>query len=564
MINNSNNRYLGRFSFIISHISFSVALGVALAACSDWDDHYDPAPGSAAEGITLWQQIKSNPQLSDFSQVLEQTKVYRMHKKSPVSYADLLASGQVFTVMAPVNGTFNKDSLLRLTESVRGDSAVERSFVKNHISRSLSSLKSEPSQLFMLNMKRMSMGDGKIEGVDISAPNGKASNGVLHILSEPLPYQRNIYEQLCDDPQLQEIGTRLSRFNEDYFDPDASVSNGVVDGVPIYVDSVVYEINRLIGSLGQIQAEDSNYVMVVPTADGWRKAYEEASQYFVFDEKTEKRDSLQQLYTMRALLEDAVFNMTEQQSIADSLVSVPYRNANQQYEQGKQVYHLFRSPFEPGGILYGATALPCSNGTIYTTPEWSLSPYDTYFKELYVEGESTHLIINYEKCVYNVVNVANAGYVSNNKYLRITPGGSTDNWTADFQVNNTLSGSYDIYAIVLPHNMFDDSAELRPYKFKASISCPNEKGNIQTTACVPGDDRPVSSKTEFTTWSDRVDTVLLARDFKFPTCNYGQSNMNVSIRLQCSITARQTSQYYREMWLDCIYLRPHNPKSEEQ
>ena len=36
------------------------------------------------------------------------------------------------------------------------------------------------------------------------------------------------------------------------------------------------------------------------------------------------------------------------------------------------------------------------------------------------------------------------------------------------------------------------------------------------------------------------------------------------IKIQCSITARQTAQYAREMFLDCIYLRPHNSKSEEQ
>ena len=71
-------------------------------------------------------------------------------------------------------------------------------------------------------------------------------------------------------------------------------------------------------------------------------------------------------------------------------------------------------------------------------------------------------------------------------------------------------------------------------------------------------------KTEFVSNPERVDTILLAKDFKFPACNYGQSNMNYSIKIQSSITARQTAQYAREMFLDCIYLRPHNSKSEEQ
>ena len=39
------------------------------------------------------------------------------------------------------------------------------------------------------------------------------------------------------------------------FDPDASVSTGVIDGVPIYVDSVVYERNRLLDAIGYLNAE---------------------------------------------------------------------------------------------------------------------------------------------------------------------------------------------------------------------------------------------------------------------------------------------------------------------
>ena len=38
--------------------------------------------------------------------------------------AQLLDGGQSFTVLAPVNGTFNKDSLLRLVQTAVGDSIV--------------------------------------------------------------------------------------------------------------------------------------------------------------------------------------------------------------------------------------------------------------------------------------------------------------------------------------------------------------------------------------------------------------------------------------------------------
>lgn len=538
----------------------SCGMVAGLTACSDWNDHYESAADGGAASGTLWEQMKSNPQLSDFCDVLEQTKVYRMHKKTPVSYKDILSGGQAFTVLAPVNGTFNKDSLLQLVQTVIGDSAVEKGFVKNHITRSLASLTPTSTRLLMLNQKHLWMENGKVDEVPISVANTRTSNGIFHVLEHGLQYKHNLYELFCDYPSLSVIGDNLRHFNEDVFDPDASVSNGVIDGVPIYVDSVVNERNRLLDAIGYLNAEDSTYLVVAPTKEGWNEAYYEASKYFQFDETIDKRDSLQQYYTMRALMEDAIFNMTDQKSTHDSLISVPYIHTSKTFEKGKKVYHVFNNPFEPGGIMYGSTPLQCSNGILYVTEKWPFDPTDTYFKDLYVEGEDTYLILDYKKCSYSN-RTATGDSISNNKYLRITPLKATDNWEITFQVNNTLSGSYDVYAILLPKTVYDpNETKLRPCKFKANINYVNEKGKTATFACVNESD----GKTEFKSDPLHVDTVLLARGFQFPACNYAQSNTNYSIKIQCSILTSQQAQYSRDMLLDCIYLRPRTSKSEEQ
>ena len=535
----------------------TIGMGAAVTACSDWDDHYEGTAGDRLSGATLWQQLKSNPQLSDFCDVLEQTKVYRMHKKTPVSYADMLSSGQAFTVMAPLNGTFNKDSLLSLVQTVAGDSSVEKSFVQNHLSRSLISILPDSVRLMMLNQKRLYMVNGKVDNIAVATANTHAGNGVLHILQNALVYKRNLFETFCDDPDLSVIGDNLRRFNEDLFDPIASVSNGVIEGVPVYVDSVVNERNRLLEQIGLLKDEDSTYVVVAPTTAGWNEAWDEAVSYFQYDEGIEKRDSLTQFNAMRALLEDGVFNMTDQRSPDDSLISVPYLRETLSYANGKRIYHVFKNPFAEGGILYGAKALKCSNGTLYTTEKWPFTPQDTYFKELFVEGESTYLITDYTNGVYNIRQVS-ADSISDGKYLRITPTTATANWDMTFQVNNTLSGSYDIYAVILPKSVYNQTdPDQRPCKFKASINYLDKKGKMQKYDCVTED-----GKTEFTSDPLRIDTVLIAKDFKFPVSSYGQSGLRASIKLACSITARQTASYAREMYLDCIYLRPHTSKSE--
>ena len=523
-----------------------------LTACSDWNDHYEGI-ADAAEGATLWQQMKANPQLSDFCEVLEQTKVYRMHKKTPVSYADLLNSGQTFTVMAPVNNSFDKNSLLQQVQTAVGDSAVEKSFVQNHITRQLVSSTPDAAKMLMLNLKHQTMANGMIDDIHLTAPNTKSSNGVLHVIERALPYKHNILEMLCDNTALENIGANIRRFNEDIFDPASSVSNGVVDGVPVYVDSVVYERNRLLENVGLLDAEDSTYLVVVPTAEGWNEIYNETAQYFLYDKSIEKRDSLQQYYTMHALLEDAVFNMTDQKSINDSLISVPYIYTPQSFEKGKKVYHVFQKPFEEGGILYGAEKLPCSNGWVYTTPKWSFKPTDTFFKEIRTEGESTWMITQERDCSYNARRQI-ADSISSDSYLQIIPRTGTSNWQLTFRLNNTLAGDYDICAVILPQSVAGLSSE-KPCKFKATISYVDEDNNTQTFNC---------NNTQFQSNPERVDTVVLAEAFHFPTCNFDQNEVKVTLRLECSILARETSRFSREMYLDCIYLRPRTSKSDEQ
>ena len=118
---------------LIFHYSFFMSM-MLFTSCTEWDDHFENPVSQAGSEPTLWQAIQQRQDLSNFSEVLGKTMIYKHHKKTGVSYADLLNGSQTFTVLAPVNGTFNKDSLLELLTTNRGDSMVERSFVGNHLS----------------------------------------------------------------------------------------------------------------------------------------------------------------------------------------------------------------------------------------------------------------------------------------------------------------------------------------------------------------------------------------------------------------------------------------------
>ena len=538
----------------IKHIAFALAAGcgfaVAVAGCTDWDDHYEGTTESGSQ-LTLWQQMQDNVQISDFCTLLQETKVFRMHKKTAVSYADLLNGGQSFTVIAPVNGTFDLDSLLDIIKTNQGDSVVEKSFVLNHIARSPISLKSVKQNVLMLNNKYVEMEGNLIQDINVVESNCHAVNGVLHVVEKPLPYPYNLYEALCDLPEVSSIGAFLRQYEWDEFDPNSSVTSGIIEGVPVYVDSVVIEHNRMLDNIGLLNDEDSTYWVVAPTTAGWQKAWSDVSKYFVFDSSLAKRDSLQQYFTNRALLDDAVFNMTDQKSVSDSLVSVPYLSWRRSYVSGKPIFHVFKNPFEAGGILYGAEAMKCSNGVLYKTDEWPFTPEETFFKELWTEGESEWLIIDEKSCTTDPRSEV-ADSISNNAYLRILPEKVTSSWEVTFRLLNTLSGTYDICAIVLPKSV-SGNTDKKPCKFKAVINYVDETG-------APATDN--FSGTQFITNAEKVDTVVLAEAFRFPACNYNQINDKISLTLQCQFPSRENSKYSREMYLDCIYLRPRVTSEE--
>ncbi|MDO4173005.1 MAG: hypothetical protein Q4D28_09930, partial [Prevotellaceae bacterium] len=125
----------------ISKIGMIVVAGGMLAAtsCSDFSD-YNTAVGSTDPSAdkTLWENIAANEKLSDFAEVLQR-----------VGYDKVLNASQTYTVWAPLNGSYNKDSLLALS-----DAKIEREFVNNLIAY-YAHKETDPNDttIFMLNEK---------------------------------------------------------------------------------------------------------------------------------------------------------------------------------------------------------------------------------------------------------------------------------------------------------------------------------------------------------------------------------------------------------------------------
>jgi hypothetical protein len=531
------------------YIICAVCVICGFASCSDWDDHYENLASQAGSDMTLWQTMQQNPDLSDFCEVLSQTKVFKNHKVTDVSYAALLDGAQTFTVLAPVNGSFKKDSIFKLLETAQGDSMVVRSFIGNHLSYNQVANIEKPTDFFLLNNKRATIGNNLALNVPLKASNIRAKGGILHVLEKTLPYRHNIYEILLNDERYNKIGEQLSSYDKDEFNPSLSVEGGMVDGELVYVDSVITERNIMLERIGKLADEDSSYMVVLPTNDEWQRVWDEAMSHFRYDNTVIGADSLQRYWANYSLLNDAIFSRTIQASPEDSLVTYAY---DRHYPQ----YHVFHNPFSESGILSkdNTTTQEYSNGTLYTAKKWPFTPEMTYKREIKTEGERTSKILANTLCSYNTrINTVDSISVSENEYLVITPSNMNANWTMTFNVENTLATNYDVCAIVLPPTIYNPKADLKSCRIQAEIIYVDEKGA----------EKIEKINTNLENDPTRVDTLVIKENFSFPVCNYGQTNNKIKVKLKCNILAGN-KKYSREMFLDCIYLRPRKNMNTEQ
>lgn len=524
-------------------------LFLGLNACSDtWDSHY-ATDTSIRSDRTIWENLETNANLSDFRQILDSVHVSSYNHPSMVSYAELLNSEQTFTAWAPLNGTFNKDSLLDLCQTIAGQLSVERNFVRNHIARFLFSVTNTTDvDVLLLNGKEKKLKGFSFANINISTPNIVTNNGVLHILESGIPFLSNIYESFYSNPSYSKMSAFFKSFQKDSLDEFASVSSGIVDGSTVYVDSVLIAKNSLLDELGHLTEEDSSYLLIAPTDNAWNTAYAKIAPYFNYA-YIANADSLKDYWAKHTIVNDLVYNTRLQKAPNDSMVSTKYRPLH-------PLEHVFHKPFAPGGILSQATgSTKCSNGTIYQVDQWPFSIQQAFFKPLKTEAEEESNILAYLSGTLNIRTAVGMN-LSNNEYLDLLPSGSYP--TITFQIKNTLSGKYDVCVVLAPKTVYKtpvtnaDSVEVfKPNRFSATMTYFDVLGQKKTFNCLNGTGGAYFSNNAY-----KLDTVCVAPAFKFPTCNLNQTETTVTLKLQSFVTSGQMATYSREMLIDCIYLKP--------
>lgn len=516
-------------------------------ACSEsWDKHYS-ANLEVVSGRSLWEDIQEKPELlSDFAELLERT-----------DYDKVLDADQVYTVWAPANGHFNMDSLRTMLDNGKKEQVIAE-FIQNHVARyshPVSSLTDKHVLLLSKKTERLHFAQTAASfcfgQTEILSKNMLASNGILHIIDRANPFFFNIYEYLKTDSDLDSLRTFIYSFDEAVFDPLSSVSYGVVDGKTVYVDSVINIENKLLESVGLINHEDSTYWLLAPSNKAWNEAYDSIKQYFKYDLRVAKADSLEQTNTKMMLVRDLIFNANLQKSPQDSLFSTQYKIQDKKY-------HVYHRPYDAGNIFSKTIAeLLCSNGFVFKTDKWMFCPEQNFYQEIKVEAERT-TGRDYSSSLCEIMDRAikpeDSLLISNRRYIHLLPAGTSRNPWITFEIPNTLSAAYDIYCVFVPYKTYNPTHENvdKPCKVKFSLTYNDEKGNSRTLVCRDSTDNKI-----YITDPSSLDSVLVLSNYTFPVANYGQEDNTVMLKLETSITSRETALYTREMLIDCVLLKPH-------
>ncbi len=578
---------------------FIVIANLGLFSCSD--EHFSIEP-EVENRQTIWQQMKMNGQLSEFSDIL--SKVYFSKSEETATkqtYADLLSHEQTFTIWAPQNGSFNYQTWKSLLEDGTRASAykVENELIRNCMARYAHVLNGTDSiqlTLFnsktaMLNAKTKTMG-----GKYITTPNIGASNGVIHVTEGNLDFLPNIYEYIETADDLDSLHRFFKGFEEIVFDEGQSTQGPTIDGNITWVDSISHLSNNYF--YGQylnayLNREDSLYAMILPKNQAWEKAYKDISRYFVYMNEYEQRitaiaddgsesnetknivytdaevDSIQNFYTKYFLTRGLAFNVNQQFGHKIEDFSVPGRCDSLQATSGL----VFKDPYS-AELFDHQQPIHLSNGWVYPVDNFNYRPEDTWLIEKIVEAEGRGSIETYNRCTpttrtlnmhyyYDYVdeegNSQRIDTLIDETTISMTPTSNNANTSITLRIPNTMSCKYDIYAV-----MAYNTEARRPYQFRATLNYhSNRKSvtrqNLMAIDGVNGEGRNFVTKAPHIDEKGQFhfnDSVLLAQDFDLPVCYMGMEDAYVTLEIASYIPSSQRTEFASNILLDKIVLVP--------
>ena len=443
---------------------------LAGTSCQDKEVGINVTPETPFADKTLYEVIVNDPDLKDFVEVVNACGAHCADS--------LFNQSRVYTVWAPVNGTFNKDSIIAETVAdSTGNSnrdIVFRSFVEAHIANHLvaanGTLDDDNTVLLLNNKNAIFAGDYKngytFSGVSLDPNNTniRMKNGLLHKIVSPSEYKYSIWEYMKIAEGVDSVAQYLYSYNVTEFNEGQSISGPIVNGEQTYIDSVFTTSNVWLDAwrgVGNINNEDSTYIVYVPTNAMWEKMVKKAEAHYNYNldslpEVTRiERDSLRRYNARLNNLKYMTYSVNEQKHVASSDSAMPA------YRGGKRA--LFAKADLEKNVIFEKEL---SNGTFKVVDDMPYNQIHLWHDTIFLEGEN-QAMWNYGTSVPTTVEVLKAyksqlnkdsmllgAEVSGGAYFSNTMESGTA--TALFKIPKVLSAKYQVAIIVVPKNITNE------------------------------------------------------------------------------------------------------------
>ena len=597
----------------------AIACGMLAAlSCTDYID-YNTVPEAIdpAADKTLWENISANDNLSDFASVLQR-----------VGYDKVLNTPGAYTVWAPINGSFDMDSLSQVS-----DAKVEKEFLRNVIA-SYTHRENDLNDtiVYMLNGKLLKFSnkntpalsfDGQSilpNSINPAVFNYPSVNGLLYNVAVPAAFRYNGYEYISEAADIaNSMATYVKKYETIILDEASSIKGDIIDGVQHYDDSVVIVTNTLIEDnlRSQINNEDSTYTVLIPTDEAWEKAYKRISSYYKYIPKIAYQDlqspavgtnkgttgtimkaDLGKVETTLSSAPAGSEFSTAESYWTDSITkrwitnNLIFSETNRKYNsklitgmsfaENDTLYSTTRNYLTNPTLLDEATIerIKLSNGHARIINRLPFTPEDTYAPVIRTSNvgrivTATGSGYTYER-IHKVnldpkVCVLEEGYPYLTYVKADIPSASNFAAELDFYLNNVLSTTYDIYAVIVPARVEDPTTPdsvCKPYTLYFDINY-TDASNTQITGRFDGDTIQVGTAkvkkvNPFLVGDLKVDTVKLGR-ITFPIC-YAGTEAKPNIKVMHSVNSFLSSykkKYEQVLRVANIILEPVAMEEDE-
>ena len=273
-------------------------LCICLTSCSDkWEEHFGSKDGNSQ--MNLFDIISSTTEYSSFADLLQKS-----------GYAESLKASKNYTVLIPTNDAINAVK----NDYNFSDTAVVRSFVGYHIINSIYSVNENTDTIKAQNFrnKYVEFTRGSFDGIQPTAKNLTASNGLYHVIGEPLKPLNNIFTlvklEFADTKQVEAIES----FDTAYIE----------NGLTYYKTSPAWvsEVRR------NMTTENRKYTYFVVDDAVFESEYAKLYPFFTtsYEEGTTHRpDSTSTYFTKKFLLRDFIVEGDLlQQELTQELMSI--------------------------------------------------------------------------------------------------------------------------------------------------------------------------------------------------------------------------------------------------